>query len=86
MSHFYGTLQGNRGEATRCATKSSGLTAQAAGWRGCIEVRVEHDPDTGKDVFTVHLTPWKGSGGSRKLLADGVLDASMHVTPSCTTE
>jgi len=36
MSHFYGTLQGNRGEATRCGTKKSGIETYAASWKGAI--------------------------------------------------
>jgi hypothetical protein len=74
MSHFYGTLKGSRGVATRCGTKNTGLTTHAAGWRGAIRVTVHHGAD-GRDRFEVQLVPWHGSGGRAVKLAEGVLDA-----------
>ena len=73
MSHFYGTLQGARGEATRCGSKSSGVTTYAAGWGGAIRTEVfERD---GEDFYRVTLIPWQGSGGYETLLAEGKLTA-----------
>ena len=74
MSHFYGTLEGNRGKATRCGTKSSGMVTYTAGWKGAIRIGVfERD---GVDRFQVCLVPWQGSGGGAKIIAEGVLDAN----------
>ena len=68
MSHFYGVLQGQRGEATRCGSQASGLTATAASWKGAIEVEVfERD---GVDYFEVRQRHWRGAGVSQ-LLASG---------------
>ncbi len=71
MSHFYGTLQGSRGQATRCGSKDSGITTYAASWAGavqaCVYVR------DGKDWATVRLTTWSGAGVDR-LLYDGPVD------------
>lgn len=75
MSHFYGTLQGNRGQATRGGSRDSGITTQAAGWGGAIKVET-FVGDDGKDQFAIHLTPWKGSGGRARLIACGHLDAN----------
>ena len=77
MSHFYGTLQGSRGQATRCGTKNSGITTYAAGWQGAIRVYVYQD-EQGRDKFTVNLVPWKYSGGQDCVIAEGLLDASEH--------
>ncbi len=74
MSHFYGTLEGNRGEATRCGTKASGITTHAAGWGGAIRVNVYERE--GKDYYRVTLQPWQGSGGEHVTLAEGELDAN----------
>ena len=74
MSHFYGTLQGSRGEATRCGTANSGLVTYAAGWKGAICVHVTEC--NGQDHYTVDLVPWQGSGGEYTRLAEGILDAS----------
>ena len=79
MSHFYGTLRGNRGPATRCGTKASGVVTHAAGWSGCVKVRVFHNDADDRDHFEVWLTPWKCSGGQSTLLAAGLLDSKEGV-------
>lgn len=65
MSHFYGTLKGNRGAATRAGAKSSGLTTIAASWSGAISVHLYHDKETGRDCFSVSQMPWCGVGAAR---------------------
>lgn len=71
MAHFYGTLQGARGEASRLGHKSSGLQTVAASWNGAVRVSLEHRD--GKDYATVELRPWHGRGTSR-VLYDGPVD------------
>ena len=70
MSHFYGTIEGQAGEATRRGSKSSGLSIYAAGWDGAIHVRL-YELD-GKDHFEISQTPWQGVG-IYKLIATGIL-------------
>ena len=84
MSHFYGTLQGGAGEATRTGSKKSGLTATAAGWKGAIETEVWIN-EAGDDYFRVVLRPWKGSGGKTIPLFAGKLDATFTEQPSIQT-
>lgn len=72
MSHFYGTTQGCRGEATRCGSKGSGITARAASWKGAVRVRLYHDEASGKDCYVVEQTPWHGRGVS-EVIAHGVV-------------
>lgn len=74
MSHFYGTLQGHRGEATRCGSKDSGIQVTAASWEGAACVRVFVGPD-GRDWCEVGLRPWQGRGVSRTLYR-GPVDGS----------
>jgi hypothetical protein len=65
MAHFYGTIQGARGEASRLGTKSSGLHVVAASWQGAVDVQLyERD---GMDYVIVSLKPWQGHGESRLL-------------------
>lgn len=71
MSHFYGTMKGSRGEATRCGTKKSGLRVTAASWSGAIEVYLTIDGD-GRDCFEVRQRPWQGQGVG-EILARGVI-------------
>ena len=76
MAHFYGTLQGNRGRATRCATKKSGLVTQAASYSGAIEVQITHERD-GLDHFSITEIPWHGRGIYREI-ASGILGDTLH--------
>jgi len=60
MSHFYATIQGSRGMATRQGSKKSGMTSYTASWQGCVRVRLwEAD---GVDMADVSLETWHGRG------------------------
>ena len=72
MSHFYGTIEGSRGEATRQGGKSSGITARAASWAGCVVVDLHHNEATGKDHFVVRQGHWHGRG-CEEIIAKGVI-------------
>lgn len=71
MSHFYGVMQGSRGEATRCGTKASGLQVTAASWGGAVQVDLYLD-SMGRDCYRVTMKPWRGAGDSATL-AEGVV-------------
>lgn len=61
MSAFYGTLQGSRGQATRCGTRGSGIKASAQSWQGSIIVYLDGDPDA-PDV-EIRIATGSASGG-----------------------
>lgn len=61
MSAFYGTIQGNRGEATRCGSKNSGMETYCASWSGAVR-SFAYVGEDGTDMVRVELTPWRGSG------------------------
>lgn len=67
MAHFYGTLKGARGEASRLGHKSSGLRTGAASWEGAVSVHLYHDETAGQDMAEVQLIPWHGAGVYRSL-------------------
>ncbi len=67
MSHYYGSLEGSRGKATRCGTKRSGLITHAAAWSGAVRVELWHDVGTCRDWALVELVPWHGVGITREL-------------------
>lgn len=70
MAHFYGSIKGSRGEATRCGADH--YRALAQGWQGGIDVYLQRDYE-GVDHFSVFITGG-GNGYGRVLLATGVLD------------
>ena len=74
MSQYYGTLQGNRGEATRCGTKGSGMETYTAGWGGAIRVVLWYDEKNKCDRYRITRTSWH-CGGSDKahFIEEGVL-------------
>lgn len=72
MAHFLGTVQGQRGEASRLGNKNSGLQTVAASWDGAIAVDLEYDERTGKNRYTVRERKWHNSGVDR-VIAEGVI-------------
>ena len=72
MSHFYSVIQGNRGQATRCGTKNSGVTATAASWTGAIRTDLWYSPEDDVNRYTVVMIPWHGVGCTR-VMATGTV-------------
>ena len=58
MAQFYANIQGNRGEATRMGTKSSGIEGHIRGWHIGVKVNCYHKD--GKDYVKI----WKTGGSS----------------------
>ena len=63
MAHFYGKLQGNKGETTRLGSKSSGITATINSWDVGVTTQIEFSKSLNTDVVYVYDT--KGSNGIR---------------------
>lgn len=52
MSKLYGSLQGCRGEATRCGSKNSGMRASVQSWNGSLVSYMDLD-ENDKPVITL---------------------------------
>ena len=61
IAQFYGSMSGNRGEATRMGTKKSGFEAHIRGWNIGVRIWCRYDEETGKDEISVYRTG--GSNG-----------------------
>ena len=61
MAHFYASIQGNRGEATRMGTKSSGIDGHIRGWTSGVKVYGHYDETHDFDHFDIYLS--SGSNG-----------------------
>lgn len=72
MAHFYGTVEGNRGLASRLGAKNSGLSTVAASWSGAVDVNLWHDYENDVDMARVSLTRWRGKGTERILYSGPV--------------
>lgn len=42
MSAFYGTVEGQRGPATRCGSLDSGIRASAQSWKGSVVINLHY--------------------------------------------
>jgi len=59
MSHFYASIKGSRGEATRLGTPNSGIKGHIRGWN--LGVRVAcFVGDNGKDQVVINLKNHQG--------------------------
>ena len=66
MAQFRATIQGNRGDASRLGTKSSGLDVTCNGWNLGASASVGYDEDKEEDYVNINLTT--GSSYSGKYL------------------
>lgn len=60
MSHFYSSIWGGRGEATRCGHKTTGINALTKNWHGKVSIKGDWRPTMGidgSDVFSICLEP-----------------------------
>ncbi len=70
MAQFYGSMSGNRGEATRMGTKKSGFDAHIRGWRTGAKVYLRYNEETGKDEVSVYQTTGSGGCGQDVIIAE----------------
>jgi hypothetical protein len=66
MSALYGSLQGCRGEATRTASKNSGIRASVQSWNGSLVSYMDLD-DNGKPVITLKTSEGSSGYGSETI-------------------
>jgi hypothetical protein len=73
MAHFRGTIQGQRGSASRLGSAKSGLIVKANGWNFGVTVNMVLD-QYGNDMAYVWITGGSNGAKSSKLL--GLFDAA----------
>jgi len=75
MAQFRGTVEGNRGQASRLGHKTSGLTTICNAWN--IGVKCYADHRDGKDMIQIVITG--GSNGARSSEYLAWIDSSGNV-------
>lgn len=68
MARFRGSVKGQRGEASRLGSKSSGLVVHANGWHTGVTVVLTCDPEAIGDVDMVQVYLTGGSGSFDSIL------------------
>lgn len=76
MAHFFASIQGSRGEATRLGGKSSWISGHVRGWNVGVEVK-GRIAGNGEDVFEIYATSGSSNEKKQKLL--GVVHAEKGV-------
>jgi hypothetical protein len=66
MAQYYGTIQGNRGEASRIGHKTSGLHSVTNAWGIGCTVLLSWDSSKQCDMIQIYLTD--GSNGNKSQL------------------
>ena len=66
MSHFYASIQGNRGEVTRQGSKESGIEGHVRGWTVGAHISCNHENE--EDVVRVYATHGSSEGGTTKFM------------------
>ena len=66
MSKLYGSLQGCRGEATRCGSKSSGVRASVQSWQGSLISYMDLD-DNENPIITLKTSDGSSGYGSETI-------------------
>ena len=84
MAHFYGQLQGSRGEVTRLGSKNSGIETTVASWEGALRVELWHDPEEGTDLFLVRQIQWQNGAGVTETVAKGIVGTPTKGNPEDT--
>jgi hypothetical protein len=79
MAHFYGEIQGNRGEATRLGTKDSGFRGHIRGWNVGGSVNCNYNESKDKDEVSIYATGGSGYGGSEHLADVIELDSGKRI-------
>ena len=75
MAKFFGSVQGNRGEATRCGTRQSGIIAYANGWWQGGKVRTYmRGSDEVTDIYATG-----GSSGNGFIKVAYIVDGKLYV-------
>lgn len=67
MSYFYGTTTGGRSPATRCGTKTTGITSTANSYTIGGEVEVTYSERLDADIVSFFIT--RGSHTTRQRIA-----------------
>lgn len=74
MAYFRGTVQGNRGEASRSSSKDSGLLATANGWNLGGSAHIYHDPARNIDIVRLRVTGGSNSPGTKLIHEYAIID------------
>lgn len=86
MSTFYGTVEGQRGPATRCGSRSSGIRTAAQSWNGSVIVSLCYAERDGEDVLMVGINTSDGSSAYGHNIWNGSYEEFVELLEKDTDE
>ena len=66
MGHFRGTIEGQRGPASRLGSKDTGLVVTCRGWDSGVDVEALHNEREKRDEFRIILNAGNGYHDSQR--------------------
>jgi hypothetical protein len=65
MAHYYSTIKGHRGQASRCGSKTSGITTTANSYSVGATVDINYSEKLQTDIVTIYHTQGSDSRPER---------------------
>ena len=79
MAHYYSRIKGNKGEATRCGTRSSGITARADSWSTGAITTINYNTTINADVVTLYATEGSGDSYGKRIMSYAYIDGKFTI-------
>ena len=79
MAHYYSRIKGNKGEATRCGTRSSGITARADSWSTGAITTINYSTTINADVVTLYATEGSGDSYGKRIMSYAYIDGKFTI-------
>ena len=79
MAHYYARAQGNKGETTRCGTRSSGITARVDSWSIGARSVIKYDTTINADVVTLYATGGSDDSYGKRIMSYAYIDGKFTI-------
>ena len=80
MSAFYGTVEGQRGPATRCGSRGSDIKTAAQSWNGSVIINLHYEEwDDDESPLMVEVRTDNGSSAYGHLIWDGSFESFVEL-------
>ena len=86
MAHYYARAKGNKGETTRCGTRSSGITARVDSWSIGARTTINYNEALKTDIVTVYATEGSNDSYGKRIMSYAYIDNKFTVIDTAYPE
>ena len=79
MAHYYSRIKGNKGEATRCGTRSSGITARVDSWSTGAITTINYNTAINADIVTLYATEGSDDSYGKRIMSYAYIDGKFTI-------